>query len=182
MSGFGLEAVDLIGHSLGGAVAAALAGRHRIDARTLMLLAPAGLGPAIDGAFLDGFLRARSAASLAPWLRRLVSDERDLPPGLLTSTLRARADSDLAAEQARLAAALFPDGTQAFSIRPVLEQIAIPTKIVIGLDDKILPARQSSGLPGTVALHVFAGVGHMPQIERREAVLRLWAEVSRSGR
>ena len=176
----GVTEADLVGHSLGAAIAATLAGRAALEVRSLLLLAPAGLGPDINGAFLDGFLRARSADSLAPWLRLLVADPAALGPGFAQATLRGRSDAARAA-QAALAAALFPDGTQAFGIRDTLAHLAMPVRVVVGGADRIIPAHHARGLPGPVALHVFAEAGHMPQLEIRPALARILAEIQAAG-
>ncbi len=175
----GVSRAHVVGHSLGSAVAATLADGG-FDARSLLLLSPAGLGPDINGAFLDGLARARSEESLAPWLRLLFSDAAALSPGFVRATAAARADGRLAGQQAAVAAALFPDGTQAFSIRPALSRLQMPTRIVFGLNDAIIPSRHASGLPGTIALHFFANVGHMPHIEIKTDVGRILAEQIRA--
>ena len=177
-----IAAAHLVGHSLGGAVAAALA----IDdaaprALSLMLIAPAGLGPEINGPFLDGFLRARSEASLTPWMRLLVADPDALGAALVKTTLRQREDQSLLEAQRRLVETLFPDGVQAFSIREWIADLAMPAKIVWGAADRIIPARQSEGLSGTIGVHRFAGVGHMPHLEARRAVARLIEELAKAG-
>jgi pimeloyl-ACP methyl ester carboxylesterase len=176
-----LEAMHLAGHSLGGAVAAALAGRDGSKARSLFLIAPAGLGPDINGAFLAGLLRARSAASLSPWMAELVADPQALGPSFVGLTLR-----QLEAEGARqaleaTAAALFPDGTQAFGVRDALQRLAVPAKIVWGTEDRIIPASHGRGLPGRIALHLFGGLGHMPHIEARDEVAALLRELMRGA-
>jgi pyruvate dehydrogenase E2 component (dihydrolipoamide acetyltransferase) len=176
-----VASLHLLGHSLGGAVATLLATRGAVEVRSLLLLDPAGLGPEINGAFIAGFLRAESEASLVPWLRELVSKEANLPQGLAAATLRQRRDGRLVAAQARIAATVLPDGTQAFSTRALFETLSIPAKIVFGTDDRIIPARHALGLPGTVALHLFPGTGHTPQLERRSEVARLWVELLRAA-
>ena len=178
----GVAAAHLVGHSLGGAVVAALAARPGFRALSLALIAPAGLGPEINDAFLAGFLRARSEASLWPWMRELVADPEALGAALVKTTLRQRESGWLAEAQTRLAEALFPDGVQAIDIRPLLAELAVPTKLIVGVADRILPARQASGLSGMIALHRLAGVGHMPQLEARAEVARLLVELVRSGR
>ena len=55
------------------------------------------------------------------------------------------------------------------------------TKLIVGLDDRIIPARHAEGLPGRVALHRFAGVGHMPHFEAREEVAALAREAMRAA-
>jgi pimeloyl-ACP methyl ester carboxylesterase len=176
-----IGAAHLVGHSLGGAIAAALAERLSRLVGSLTLIAPAGLGPEINGAFLAGFLGARGPADLAPWTRLLARDEAALGSALVNTTLRQRADLHVEVAQEKIAAALFPDGTQAFSIRGHLAALAVPTKIVFGLEDRIIPARQVEGLPGAVALHLFANVGHMPHFEVRAAVARLIEEAAAAG-
>ncbi|MBC8129839.1 MAG: alpha/beta fold hydrolase [Rhizobiaceae bacterium] len=166
----------LAGHSLGAAVAVALSDGGQVGARSLFLMSPAGLGPDIDGAFLSGFTRARDAASLAPWMRMLVHDPDSLPASLVDATIRSRGERDLLGAQAALAEDLFPDATQVFSVRAALQRVAVPARIVFGLADRIIPARHTSGLPGTVGLHLFPQVGHMPHLEVRDAVGKLLGE------
>ncbi|MFG1343294.1 acetoin dehydrogenase dihydrolipoyllysine-residue acetyltransferase subunit [Xanthobacter autotrophicus DSM 431] len=173
LDALGLSGFDLVAHSLGAAVSMALAGEGWHDVRSLFLIAPAGLGPDINGAFIEGFARARSAESLAPWMAELVADASVLSPAFVKASAAARADGALVAAQQRLAERLFPDGTQAFSARAALEKIAAPVCVVFGGADRIIPAAHLRRVPGAVAQHLFPGVGHMPQLEIREAVWRL---------
>ncbi|MEM6762402.1 MAG: alpha/beta fold hydrolase, partial [Pseudomonadota bacterium] len=69
LEGLGLAEAHLVGHSLGGAVALAIADQRPSAVATLTLISPAGLGPEIDGATIDGIARATKAESLAPWLK-----------------------------------------------------------------------------------------------------------------
>jgi pimeloyl-ACP methyl ester carboxylesterase len=176
-----VAAAHLVGHSLGGAVASALVERRSVDARSLMLVAPAGLGPDINGAFIAGFLRARSEASLAAWMRLLATDEASLGSAMVKTTLRQRADLQVGEAQEQIAAALFPDGAQAFSVHDHLTRVAVPAKIVFGLDDQIIPPRHARGLPGVIGVHLFPGVGHMPHLEARGEVARLVTELAAAG-
>jgi pyruvate dehydrogenase E2 component (dihydrolipoamide acetyltransferase) len=177
----GLVRLHLCGHSLGGAVSAALAGGGAIEARSLTLIAPAGLGPAINGAFLSGFLAAESEPVLAAWMRELVADPESLPPALVRATLRSRQGTRLAEAQAALAAALFPQGTQLVSIAAALGRIGCPSRLLHGLADRIIPPPPASVLPPALALHLLPGTGHLPQVERPDLVARLIAETVRSA-
>ncbi len=181
VAGEGVSAAHLVGHSLGGAVAAALTARTGFRALSLALIAPAGLGPEVNGAFVAGFLRARSEASLTPWMRELVADPEALGPALVKTTLRQRAEGALVEAQARIAEGLFPDGAQAIDIRPLLSEPAFPIKLIIGVEDRITPARQAEGLSGLIALHRLARVGHMPHLEAAAETARLLTELVRAG-
>jgi pyruvate dehydrogenase E2 component (dihydrolipoamide acetyltransferase) len=176
----GLGRLHLVGHSLGGAVAAALAAAGALDVASLTLLAPAGLGARIDRDFLEAFLAAETESALTVAMRRLVADPADLPPGLVRATLRARAARGTDA-LARLAATLFPGGAQGFGIGLALGRLSCPVRVVTGLADAILPPPSLGALPPSAALHGLPGVGHLPQVERADLVARLVAETVRSA-
>ena len=103
----GISAAHLVGHSLGGAVAAALAHEPGVKALSLMLIAPAGLGEETNAPFFDGFLMADTEAALTLWLNMLATDPAALGSALAKTTLRLRRERPLVAEQRRLAAAIF---------------------------------------------------------------------------
>ncbi len=172
----GVTAADVVGHSLGAAVAAGLAETARFAVQSLFLLAPAGLGPDINGEFLTGFCGARSAAALVPWMSMLVADPDCIPPVFVEVTAETRAQPGVMEAQEQIAHGVFPDGVQVFSIRKTLESLNIPIRVVFGDADRIIPHRHMAGLPGTIAQHLLVGVGHMPQIEVREPVARLLVE------
>lgn len=174
-----LASCHLVGHSLGGAVATAVAAGLAIDVRSLLLLAPAGFGPDIDTAFAEGFARAREEAPIRSWLRHLVSDPAAISEGFVRATARGRADGVQSEAQMRLASRLFSNGTQHFDVRGLLPDLAMPVKIVAGAEDRVVPIRHFTGLPGRVALHVFPRTGHMPQFEQRIEVARLLRELTR---
>ena len=177
----GIGAAHLIGHSLGGAVAAALSHEPSVKALSLMLIAPAGLGEDINAAFFDGFLQADTEAGLTPWLNMLATDPAALGSALARTTLRLRQERPLVAEQRRLLQAMLAGARQAIDIRGLLAEPQTPTKIVVGTEDRIIPARYAEGLSGLIALHRFAHVGHMPHLEARREVARLIEELARAG-
>lgn len=165
--------VHLLGHSLGGALSLALADIRPRQIKTLSLIAPAGLGPEIDGAALTGIARASSADSLAPWLKRLTARPDGISHDFAKAAMLARLDPALRAAQQELSEVLFPDGVQAFDLTAALERVTAPTVMVWGRDDRILPWKQALTAPGGVALHLMRGVGHVPHIEDPEALAAL---------
>jgi pimeloyl-ACP methyl ester carboxylesterase len=176
-----LDRVHLAGHSLGAAVAAAIAAGAAPLVRSLTLIAPAGLGPRINGDFIQGFLAAETEKALKSWLAYLFHDETRLPQAMIRATLAARAGTALAAGQRQAAAHLFEGSTQLFSIRSALARYAGPCRVIVGIEDRIIPAAQAQGLPDPVALHRLAGVGHLPQIEAASLVARLVGETVRAA-
>ncbi|RRH76128.1 acetoin dehydrogenase dihydrolipoyllysine-residue acetyltransferase subunit [Falsigemmobacter faecalis] len=176
----GVGACLMVGHSFGGLVAARIAARGQCDLRGLALIAPAGLDPQINGAFLAGVLRAATAASLKPWLQELVHDPSLITPAFLSATEEARRDPGLTAAMQRFAARVFPDATQAWSIRDDLAALDLPTRVIFGRDDRILPFRSTRNLPGRVALHAFDACGHLPHLEYPRAIGAILSEMRRA--
>jgi pimeloyl-ACP methyl ester carboxylesterase len=174
--------VHLVGHSLGAAISVALTERGDLDVRSLTLIAPAGLGASIDGAFVDGFLAAQSEAALAAWMKRLVSDPASLAPVLVRATLAARDDLGLIPAQTRVAHGLFEGSTQLFSVAHALRSYRGPCSVIAGRDDAIVPLREiEAAIPAQAALYRLDRVGHLPQIEAPDLVQTLIARTVRSA-
>jgi len=163
----------LVGHSLGGAIAIALADRRAERIASLTLLAPAGLGPEIDMTILGGVLRSTARDSLARWLKELVSDRELVTGSYVAAAHDGRTDAHRRQAQEALAQSIFPDATQAIDLVPALQRVAMPARIVWGRDDKVIPWRHALRAPGQVSLNLFENTGHLPQFERPQAVARL---------
>ena len=99
----GIESLHLLGHSMGGGAAIALTTALQSRLRSLTLVAPLGLGPQINGAFIQGILRATRLASLQPWLDTLFGD-----PAWLSGSFAATAWSEHESAQTRGALAEMP--------------------------------------------------------------------------
>jgi pimeloyl-ACP methyl ester carboxylesterase/dethiobiotin synthetase len=178
----GIGEAHLVGHSLGGAVAMALAAGGQLRTRSLALLAPAGLGAQVDTDCIDGLVRATRAEALAAWLRELVADAALIDRDFLAMAMQARSRPGLLAAQRAIASNLFAQRTQLFDCRPMLARIDAPVKIVWGLADRIIPWQHAMGLSGREALHLLPGVGHLPHLEASAMSARLVDELVRSAR
>lgn len=169
------DQVHLLGHSLGGALALAIADIRARKLTSLSLIAPAGLGPEIDAEALTGITRASRAESLAPWLRRLTAEPGTITDDYARAAMATRRDPELRAAQADMAQSLFADGTQCFDLRPALARLETPAAILWGREDRILPARHALAASGECAIHRIKGAGHIPQYECPETVARILA-------
>ncbi len=176
----GITSAHLVGHSLGAAVATALADRGDLDIRSLTLIAPAGLGPWINGDFVAGFVGAKSEAALRVWMQNLVHRPDRLGDAMVRAAFAARSGPAATNALAALAQTLFEANTQLFSIRPALHRLTCTCRMMFGVQDAILRPADADGLPGMVALHRLDGVGHLPQVEAATIVGRVIAETIRS--
>ncbi len=177
----GMTSAHLVGHSLGAAVAVALADRGNMDIRSLTLIAPAGLGSWINGDFVTGFATAKTEAALRMWMQHLVYVPDRLGDAMVRAAFAARTGPTATNALEILARTLFESNTQLFSIRPALQRLSCTCRIIFGLKDAILRPSDAAGLPGSVAVHQLADVGHLPQVEATTLVGRLIAETIRSA-
>jgi len=170
LDGLGGEPIELVGHSLGGAVAARVARRASSRVRRLTLLAPVGLDRAIDVDFVRGIVRARTSGGLQHLLRRLV-----VRPATLTT---AQLDA-LAAELSRgrlidLADTTVDDGGQQVDITGDLRALAMPVRVVWGVQDRIIPWTQVSQAGSRTAVHLIQDAGHVPHWDQPAEVAALF--------
>ena len=168
------QPAELIGHSLGGAVAVALARLYPQHVRRLTLLAPAGVGAAINGCFVHGLAAVKTAGALAHLLRQL----SPRPPALSKTQMDDLAHSLAAGRLTELADAIAAGDQQQVDIVADLDTLPMPVRVVWGLADEIIPWTQVTRLPARVAIHLVAGAGHMPQWDAPQQVAALFDDVS----
>ena len=72
-----------------------------------------------------------------------------------------------------IAQAAFPGGKQAAGLRDRLAGLTMPVQLIVGADDRVIPASHAAGLPGNVKVHVLPAAGHVPQMEKAGDVNRL---------
>ena len=154
----------LVGHSLGGAIAALLAQQMpKGSVSSLVLLAPAGLGTEINQGFIDGLLNSGSEIVVRRELAKLANQLPAISDEFLSNLMSKIQSGE---EDLRfMARELCQDGVQQIDIRGVLEELPFPVTVFWGRQDQIIPWRHALNAPAKTALHLIAGVGHMPQWE-----------------
>jgi pyruvate dehydrogenase E2 component (dihydrolipoamide acetyltransferase) len=178
--------VHLVGHSLGGAVAAAVAAKDPGRVRSLTLIAPAGFGAEINAGYLRGFAEAQTRRELKPVVAQLFADESLVTRQVVDDLLAyKRLDGVDAALRALLGTLLGPDGaTQRIDSPSAIAALggAVPVTVIWGSADRIIPAAQADSVKGAVRRHLIDGAGHMPQMERPAQVQSAIEDaIARSG-
>ncbi len=170
---------DLVGHSLGGAVALTLAAHRPNLVRRLVLVAPAGLQrrrPPVPGALLGhgatGLFAARrrlAALSARPWGRRLLLAFA-AADGATLSPSQARMMVEASAPAQRIAAATTVIAQA--DLLPLLRAAPAPVGLLWGRRDRAVPFRLAADILAArpdAELEVIDWTGHVPMVERPDS-------------
>ena len=165
MDALDLRQAELVGHSLGGAIALKAALDHPDRVSALALIAPAGLGAEINAGYINGFIQADSRKEMKPLLEQLVADPTLINRGLVNDMLQFKRIDGVTAALTAIAAGFQNGKTQTVDLRAALASVQVPVKVIWGSQDRIIPAAHASGLPGNVSVSVLDGYGHLVQLE-----------------
>jgi pimeloyl-ACP methyl ester carboxylesterase len=177
LDALGLTSFDLVGHCVGGWIAAELAVRHPERVRRLALIGACGLFVP-DAPIGDVFMHSQPerGVELAS-LRRLLFADEHASAGL---RFFPSARGDIAEELRRYQMLRFgsfvgfkPPYFYNRALRGRLYRAAMPAKMIWGADDRMVPRvhgeAYAAGLPGAEGLTVVAGAGHAALLEQPDA-------------
>jgi pyruvate dehydrogenase E2 component (dihydrolipoamide acetyltransferase) len=164
LDALGFARAHLVGHSLGGAVAAAVAKAAPGKVASLTLLAPAGYTPEADAEYLRGFAAATSRRELKPLLGRLFADEAQVTRQLVDDLLKYKRLDGVDKALSTVLGTLLDGDRQAIDTPALLAGVDVPVTVVWGESDRILP------VPDGVELRRVPG-GHMVHMESAGEVL-----------
>lgn len=166
-----LSTVDLVGHSLGAAVAMQIAEAQPHRVASLALIAPVGLGEEINNTYIQEFIDGTSRRELKSTLGLLFADKSLVSRDMVNDILKYKRIDGVTEALTQIAASNFPNGKQSNSFRQGLESGAsVPTVIVWGDQDEIANPDHSRGLGENVEVNLIEGVGHMPHMEAANQV------------
>ncbi len=181
MNAIGAAKAHLAGHSMGGAVAIKHGLAHPDRTASLTLIASAGLGPEIDGEYVEGFITASRRKEIKPHLEKLFSNPSLLSRQLIEDVLHYKRLDGVERALRAIASRFCPGGRQAAVFRDRLVELPMPILVIWGAEDAILPLRHAHDLPEHIQTHILPSVGHMAQMEAAPKVNRLihsfWSSV-----
>ncbi len=156
--------VHLIGHSLGGWIAAEVAVRNTSRVRSLTLIAPAGVR--VKGLVCgDNFIWSREE-----YFRNLIYDQKLAEQEIARVPTEEEADIELTNRY--MATKL---GWEPRWLNPALEawlhRIGIPTLVLWGREDKLFPSEYAKAWAAQIPdirVEIIPECGHRPQIEKAD--------------
>ena len=176
LAALGIDRAHLVGHSLGGGIALHFAARHPQRVASMTLISSACLGEEINADFIAGFIKMERRRDAQEVLRLLVHNAEQVSRAMVEEVLRYKRVDGVPAALTAIAAEWFPNGWQ--PIRPELEAVIprppMPTQVIWGREDRIIPVTNAEALECTV--HILDAAGHLPHMEKAGEVNRLIAE------
>ncbi len=178
LAALGIGRAHLVGHSLGGAVAARLAADRPEVAESIVLICPAYLpGGTLAEDFLTGVAESQRARDLKPWLQMLTADPAMITRDMVDDMVKAKrvdgAEEALVALRDRMVA-----GEDRAALQTDLPRV--PRALVIcSPGDRIVGTPDVAALPADWRIETLDGCGHMPQMEAASRVNELilsWVE------
>lgn len=161
LSQHGVERAHIVGHSMGGAVAAICALLEPARVAGLTLLAPGGFGPEINHRLLMRFAGATSADDVLPCLEAMFGYLAPVPNGAAEAALATRAKPGQRELLQRIGTGLARDGRQGTLPLDAVAALDIPVSVVWGSLDNVLPVRHIDTMPARFMAHRYPDLGHM---------------------
>ncbi len=168
-----LDRIHLVGHSMGGAVAALLALEIPKTVASLTLLSPGGFGTEINHRILTRYAEAETAGELRTIMENMYGWNNPVSEETIRRMVEMRKLEGQRAKLIEISHHLHRDGKQGVIPRDRLAALRMPVKVLWGTQDRVLPTRQAHRLPPMFAGHIFEDTGHMLPAEIPLAVIAL---------
>ena len=166
----GISSAHFVGHSLGGAIALAVAARHPEVVKSLALIAPMGLGHGVDGQFLLHLVNVQSVEESLRLLRRLFVRKQLVSKMLAKRLLDHLNRTGIRDALSKLTATV--KGWENDDLPALLPDIPgnVPKLVIWGSSDDInKPSEERIRAIGATPTLV-ADAGHLPHIEQVNTV------------
>jgi pyruvate dehydrogenase E2 component (dihydrolipoamide acetyltransferase) len=161
-----IPSAHVVGHSLGGAIAARMALDRPDKIDSVVLIGSAGLGEEINTAYTEGFVAAQSRRELKPLIEQLFAKPELVTRQLLDNVLKYKRLDGVSELLSELGGSLFPHGRQREQPGRQLGETGKRVLVLWGAEDRIIPVMHARQAPPSATVKVIEGAGHMVQMEK----------------
>ena len=166
MDRLNISEAALIGHSLGGAVAAKVSILAPSRVTDLTLVAAAGLGEEINDEYIKQFVIADNRKQMKASLQQLVADKSLINRSLVNDMLQfKRTDGVPAALEAIARGFINEQGLQSEVLTEELKKLPFAPTIIWGDQDDIIPVSHADNLSKSDNVFILKNIGHLVQLE-----------------
>ncbi|BAN26952.1 acetoin dehydrogenase dihydrolipoyllysine-residue acetyltransferase subunit [Caballeronia insecticola] len=165
-----LDKAHLVGHSMGGGIAAQLAVDQPERVQSVALISPAGLGDEVNNAYTEGFVTAESRRELKPVVELLFANPELVSRQMLDDLLKYKRLDGVSDALTSLNGGLFAGGKQSARPGDGLGASGKPVLVIWGARDQIIPVAHAENAPKGATVRVFDDAGHMSQMEKANDV------------
>jgi pyruvate dehydrogenase E2 component (dihydrolipoamide acetyltransferase) len=176
MDAVSLDKAHLVGHSMGGGIAAQMAVDAPERVQSLSLISPSGFGDEVNNAYTEGFVTAESRRELKPVVELLFANPELVSRQMLDDLLKYKRLDGVGDALTSLNAGLFAGGRQSAQPGGELGATGKPVLVIWGGKDRIIPAAHAKNAPEGATVKVFDDAGHMSQMEKANEVNALLKE------
>ena len=170
-----LTSVNIVGHSMGGAIAIQMLLDHPHTVKSLTLIGSAGLGTNINRDYLNGFVESQTPQEMTLVLQQLFADESLVSHQLVEEILNYKLMEGVERALKELSAKFFALNQQTILAENLVDSDK-PILLIWGREDKIIPvsnAQNFSVAAGkNVEIKIFESAGHMVHMEKAFEVNR----------
>ena len=123
-----------------------------------------------EAALVDAGHRVVPAAAYGDDVLLRVHDPALVTNEMVEDVLKYKRLDGVDAALNTIAGACFAGGRQSLELESRLGEITVPTQVVWGREDRILPVAHSEGLPASIAVTILDGAGHLVHMEKAAEV------------
>ncbi|EGU59508.1 acetoin dehydrogenase E2 subunit dihydrolipoyllysine-residue acetyltransferase [Vibrio nigripulchritudo ATCC 27043] len=171
----------LVGHSMGGLLAAKFAIENPSLAVSLTLLSPAGLTSKINEDYLVKFSEADYRKAMKITVSLLFADQSLVNRSMVDDLLKYKRLDGVEEALHTLRKAMSVNGQQTINLVEQLQNLVLPVTVIWGQQDQIVPLTpevEDLSLGTQIRIELLPDVGHMPQMEAVDKVNEVLKQLS----
>ena len=170
-----LTSVNIVGHSMGGAIAMQMLLDHPQTVKSLTLIGSAGLGKDINRDYLNGFVKSQTPMEMTLVLRQLFADESLVSRQIVEEILNYKRMDGVERALKELSSTFFELNQQTILADNLMDSDK-PILLIWGREDHIIPVSNAQNFFAAagknVEIKIFESAGHMVHMEKAFEVNR----------